>query len=119
MVDHDTRAADALERLLHVTGCPETRVAYTVRAAVAFAQEFRPEVVLMQLDMPNFDDWALNRALRERAQLRHMCVITTSGPDAHHEAQIEPGAVFARYLFKPITARDLAACLTNAAAVCR
>ena len=119
VVDHDTRAADSLERLLHATGYPETRVAYTQRGAVVFVHEFRPEVVLMDVDMPDVDESALNRTLRERAQLRHMCLIAVSGPRTHEKAQIEPNAPSTQRLFKPITARDLSACLLHAAAAVR
>jgi PleD family two-component response regulator len=118
VVDHDTRAADSLERLLHATGYPETRVAYTARGAVVFVHEFRPEVVLMDIDMPDFDESALNRTLRERAQLRHMCLVAIGGPPEHH-GQIERSAASSRRLFKPIGARDLSACLLSAAAAVR
>lgn len=119
VVDHDTRAADSLERLLHATGYRETRVAYTRRGAVVFVREFRPEVVLMDIDIPDIDELALNRTLRERAHLRHMCLIEVVGPRAHEEVQIERSAASTRRLFKPIAARDLSACLLDAAAAVR
>jgi CheY-like chemotaxis protein len=119
VVDHDTRAADSLERLLHATGYPETRVAYTGLGAVVFVHEFRPEVVLMDIDMPDIDESTLNRSLRERAHLRHMCLIEVVGPRAHEAVQIERSAASTPRLFKPITARDLSACLLDAAAAVR
>jgi CheY-like chemotaxis protein len=116
VVDYDTGAADSLERLLHATGCLETRVAYTGHGAVALAREFRPQVALVELGMPEIDNRPLSQALRERTQSRTMCLIAISGRRAHHEAQIERSATFAQCLFKPITARDLSACLIHAAA---
>jgi pilus assembly protein CpaE len=115
VVDCDTRAADTLERLLHATGYRETRVAYTGRGAVVFAKEFRPEVVLVDLDMPDIDESGFSRTLRERAQLRPMCLISVSARQARHDAQIERDAVSTQRLFKPIMARDLSACLLHAA----
>jgi PleD family two-component response regulator len=119
VIDHDTRAADSLEQLLHTTGYPETRVAYTQRGAVVFVNEFRPEVVLLDVDMPDVDEFALNRTLHERAQLRHMCLVSVSGPRARGEVQVELNAASAQRLFKPISARDLSACLLFAAAAVR
>lgn len=116
VVDGDTRAADFLETLLHTTGYTETRVAYTVRAAVVFAKEFRPEVVLADVDMPDIDESALSRTLSERAQFRHVCFVAVSKRGAHHDAQVERNITTAQRLLKPITARDLSACLLYAAA---
>jgi CheY-like chemotaxis protein len=119
VIDHDSRAADSLEQLLHATGYSETRVAYTQRGAIVFVNEFRPEVVLMDDDMPDGDEFSLNRTLDERAQLRHMCLIAVSGPRAHGAVQVERNAASAQRLFKPISARDLSACLLFAAAAVR
>jgi CheY-like chemotaxis protein len=119
VVDCDTRAADSLERLLHATGYRETRVAYTGRGAVVIAKEFRPEVVLVDVDMPDMDESGLSRALHERAQLRPMCLIVVSAREAGHDAQVERDAASTQRLFKPIVARDLSACLFRAAAAFR
>lgn len=119
VIDCDTRAADSLERLLHATGYRETRVAYTGRGAVVFAKDFRPEVVLVDFDMPDIDESGLSRILRERVQLRPMCLIAVSVRQANHDAQIERNAASTQRLFKPIMARDLSACLLHAAAAFR
>jgi CheY-like chemotaxis protein len=119
VIDCDTRAADSLERLLHATGYRETRVAYTGRGAVVFAKEFRPEVVLVDFDMPDIDESGLSRTLHERVQLRPMCLIAVSARQARHDAQIERNAASTQRLFKPVMARDLSACLLHAAAAVR
>lgn len=119
VIDCDTRAADSLERLLHTTGYRETRVAYTGRGAVVFAREFRPEVVLVDFDMPDIDESGLSRTLRERVQLRPMCLIAVSTRQARYDASVERPAASTQRLFKPIMALDLAACLLHAAAAFR
>ena len=115
VVDWDTRSADVLERLLHAIGYLETRVAYTGRAAIVFANEFRPEVVLADIDMPDIDQSALSRTLRERAQFRHMCFVAVSAREALPDVQISRNNTSTQHLRKPITARDLSACLLSAA----
>src|SRR5690348_9756076 len=51
VIDNDMRAADFLEALLHAGGILQTRVAYTAHAALVIAGDFRPAVVLVELDM--------------------------------------------------------------------
>jgi CheY-like chemotaxis protein len=116
VVDGDARAAGFLERLLHTIGYPETRVAYTGRAAIMLAEEFRPEVVLADIDMPDIDESALSRTLRERAQFCNMCFVAVSGRGAHQDAQVGHHIAPTQRLLKPITAGDLSACLLYAAA---
>jgi PleD family two-component response regulator len=116
VVDHDLRAADHLETLLRATGYLQTHVAYSAHSAMAIAGEFCPEIVLVELDMPDIDAYLLGQTLRERAQSRRICLIAVTDNPAHRGRETARDAGFERYLFKPITARDLSACLKDAAA---
>lgn len=116
VVDHDRRAADTLEMLLHTTGYLQTQVAYSAHSAVVIAEEFCPEVVLVELDMPDIGACQLGQILRGRAQSRRICLIAVTDSPAHRERETARDAGFARYLLKPITAQDLSGCLKDAAA---
>lgn len=113
VIDNDTRAADFLQLLLHAGGYAETRVAYTAHAALAIADDFRPEVVLVDLDVRDIGSYHLGQTLREHTQLEHVRLIAVTGSRAHRDREVARHAGFERYLLKPITAPELAACLSE------
>jgi PleD family two-component response regulator len=107
VIDNDIRAAEYLELLLHASGYLQTRAAYTARAALGIADDFRPAVVLMELDMRDIGGSQLGAALRTRVKLEGVRLIAVT-ERRNQDAAATAG--FARYLLKPITARDLASC---------
>jgi two-component system CheB/CheR fusion protein len=113
VIDNDMRAADFLEVLLHAAGFLQTRVAYTAHAALAIAADFRPEAVLVELDMRDLGSYQLAQTLRERAQLQRVRLIAVTESRAHRGRDIARDAGFERYLLKPVTAIGLAACLSE------
>jgi hypothetical protein len=50
IVDNDMSSADSLEVMLHAFGHSQTRVAYSGHAALAIGAEFRPDVVLLEIN---------------------------------------------------------------------
>ncbi len=119
VVDNDMRAADSLELLLHAGGYSETRVAYSAHGALAIADEFCPDVVLVELDMRDIGSYQLGQTLTERAQLRRVRLIAVTDGRAHQGRDMARDAGFERYLLKPITAQDLSACLSDEASARR
>jgi CheY-like chemotaxis protein len=107
------RAADFLEGLLHADGFLQTRVAYTAHAALAIAADFRPEAVLVELDMRDIGSYQLAQTLRERAQLQRVRLIAVTESRTHGGRDIARDAGFERYLLKPVTAAGLSACLSE------
>ncbi len=107
IVDNDMSSADSLELMLHASGYPITRVAYSGEAALAIAAEFQPSMVLLDLSLLDMTGYHLAQSLRDRAQSREMRLIAlTSSPE--HTAREQARAVgFERYLVKPITSVDL------------
>jgi CheY-like chemotaxis protein len=113
VIDNDMRAADFLEGLLHAGGFFQTRVAYTAHAALAIAADFRPEAVLVELDMRDIGSYQLAQTLRERAQLQRVRLIAVTESRTHGGRDIARDAGFERYLLKPVTAAGLSACLSE------
>jgi CheY-like chemotaxis protein len=107
IVDNDMVAADALELLLHSSGVPETRVAYSVQGALTIAREFRPAVVLIELNLPDRGSYELGHLLRERAQLERIRLIAVTDSRAHAGRDFARNAGFERYMLKPIVAADI------------
>ena len=113
VVDHDMRAASSLETLLHTLGCLQTHVAYTAYTATVMTDAFSPQVVLIELDMPEASSYGFGRTLRERAPARRMCLVAIT--DGREPLESARSVGCDRCLPKPITAQGLFACLNDAA----
>ena len=108
IVDNDMRSADALELMLHASGYPQTRVAYSGHAALAIAANFLPDVILLDLSLLDLTGYELAHALREQAQSREMRLIALTSSPEHAARELARAAGFERYLTKPIRPLSLA-----------
>ena len=108
IVDDDIKSSDSLEIMLHAAGYSETHVAYSGHAALALADVFRPDVVLLELSLLDMSGYKVARLLRERAQSHDLRLIALTSGREHAGRGLARLAGFERYLLKPITARDLA-----------
>ena len=107
IVDNDIESSSSLERTLHASGYSETSVAYSGYAALAIAAEFRPSVVLLELDLLDMSGYEVARLLRESAQTRDLRLIALTWSREHAGRELARVAGFERYLLKPVIARDL------------
>ena len=107
IVDNDVPSAGALELLLHASGYPETRVAYSGPAALALAADFQPGVILLEIDLLDVDGYDLAQALREQAQSADVRLIAMTSSREHPGRERARVAGFERYLLKPVGAADL------------
>jgi DNA-binding NarL/FixJ family response regulator len=87
--------------------------AATGTEAVAQAQAFLPDVVLMDLQMPDLDGPAAIAALREHAPEVRVLVLTTFGTDADITRAVEAGAT--GYLLKDAPREQLFGAIRAAA----
>ncbi len=107
VVDNDMGSADTLETMLHTLGYPETRVAYSGHAALAIAADFRPGVVMVELDLLDMDGYELATRLQERARNWEPKLIALTANREHPQREQARSAGFERYLLKPVVAIDL------------
>lgn len=111
IVDDNTEAADALGSLLGLLGA-EVRVVYDGPAALAAFRAFRPQVVILDLSMPNMNGYDVARSLRRDPAASESVLVALTGwsqPEVGARA-VEAG--FDRYLIKPIKAAELRDLLT-------
>ena len=113
VVDNDMRAADALELMLHAAGYPETCVAYSGHAALAFAVEFRPDVAFLEMDLLDISSNELAQRLRERAQRHPLRLIAMTASRRHDGREIARNAGFEKYLLKPVATAELSGLLAT------
>jgi PAS domain S-box-containing protein len=78
VVDDNNDSAASMEIMLQLLG-NEVRVAHDGLQAVELAGQFRPEVILMDLGMPNLDGYGATRRIREQPWGRDMVIVALTG----------------------------------------
>ena len=132
LVARDRRPSETSPRVLIADDKGDTREMYELylnmagyrvdtakdgHEAILKARALRPDLVVMDLQMPKLDGWAAIRELRSRAETAAIPVIVLTGHD--FKAYLKPAALAAgvvSYLMKPCfpeqLAREVGACLT-------
>ncbi|BDT57697.1 hypothetical protein MasN3_11910 [Massilia varians] len=101
VVDDNADAAEMLLMALETFGC-EVRAAHSAGAALAMAQEFAPEVALLDIGLPDLNGYELARRLRATTAGRHMRLIAATGWGQEKDRQRAFDAGFDHHLTKPI-----------------
>jgi len=102
VVDDNRDAASTLNRLLTRIYGQEVRVAHDGRAALDAAGEFRPEVVLLDIGLPDLDGYEVARRLRARTDLPRPYIAALTGWGQEADRQRSRDAGFDRHLVKPV-----------------
>jgi CheY-like chemotaxis protein/two-component sensor histidine kinase len=113
VVDDNKDAADVLALLLDSMG-HQARAAYGAEDALAAAQRFRPEVVFLDLNMPDGDGISLLPRLRAVFG-DAVYVAALTGYGQQHDRSITKAAGFQEHLTKPVDMVRLQATLAAAA----
>ena len=98
VVDDCRDSADALALLLKFLGC-DVRTAYDGMTAVEEAERFRPELLLLDLGMPDVDGFSVARQIRQAPELSRALLVAHTGYGHYQKRAWEFG--FNGYLLKP------------------
>jgi CheY-like chemotaxis protein len=101
IVDDNVDAAESLGMLLAQNG-HEVRTAHGGVQAVSLAKSFRPEIMILDLGMPEMDGYAVARAIREDPMLAHTRLIALSGYGQPEDRRRTTAAGFEAHLIKPV-----------------
>ena len=100
VVEDSLDSAEILGELLRRWG-HEVRLAHDGKAALEEARAFRPEVVLLDIGLPDIDGYAVAQRLRAEGLSGELLVALTGyGPDEDRERARQAG--FDRHLVKPV-----------------
>jgi len=101
VVDDSLDAAASLAILLELNG-HEVRTAYDGLEAVSTADEYRPDVVLLDLGLPKLSGHDAARRIRAQEWGRHMVLIAVTGWGGAEDRARSLEAGFDHHLVKPV-----------------
>jgi len=101
IVDDNVDAATAFELLLQEAG-HRVRVAYTGPTGLAAAIEFRPDVVLLDIGLPELDGWKVAERIRQQPSLQDVVLIAITGYGQGSDRQHSQKAGFDHHFVKPV-----------------
>jgi CheY-like chemotaxis protein len=101
VVDDNVDSAHSLSLLLQ-TAKHMVRVAHTGPGAMETALAFRPEVVLLDLGLPEMDGYEVARQLRARSELAKIVIIAVTGYGQESDRHRSREAGFDCHLLKPV-----------------
>jgi CheY-like chemotaxis protein len=106
IVDNDRRVGMSLTFMLSARGFKEVRAVRSARRAIAIAEQFRPRIAFIDLELPNGGALEVADRLRLGSQPPMRLIALTSSTE--HELRDEARrAGFERYLVKPLAQAEL------------
>jgi CheY-like chemotaxis protein len=101
VVDDNVDAAEMLAMLLEAGG-NQTRLAHTGLAALAAASELEPDLVFLDIGLPEMNGYEVATRLRADPRLRDCVLVALTGWGSDDDRRQAHAAGFDRHLVKPI-----------------
>jgi CheY-like chemotaxis protein len=114
IVDDNRDAADSLAMLCE-TENHVTRVAYSPAEALEAAQEFKPDVALLDIGLPGMDGYELAKRLRKKGETTPLLIAITGYGQAEDRMRAQ-AAGFDLHFVKPVNVESLLKALSARAA---
>jgi two-component system CheB/CheR fusion protein len=106
VIEDNKDAADSLQEALQLNG-HEVAVAYDGHAGLLTAREFRPEIVICDIGLPQMDGYQVARAFRADAALNGVRLIALTGYAGPQDRRRAQEAGFNRHIAKPPSIEEL------------
>ncbi len=107
VVDDKRDVARSLEMLLQLLGA-QPRLAHDGSSALALLEAFRPDLVLLDIGLPDMDGYEVASRMRKHAAGKSAKIVIVSGWDRGEDCQQSLQAGIDEYLVKPINLQDIA-----------
>lgn len=114
VVDDNADSAESLSLLLELMG-HTVCTAHDGEQALAEAEGFRPDLVLMDIGMPRMDGYEAARRLRQEAWGQSVVLVALTGWGQDEDKRRCEAAGFDHHLIKPVDPAALEALLTQPA----
>lgn len=111
-VDDEPDNLDLIVDLLRFSGAEATR-AEDGEQALARVEDFQPNIILLDLAMPDLDGWEVHRRLRSDTKHDPIVIIALTALAMPEDAERVRAAGFDSYVTKPFRVKALLATLTE------
>lgn len=105
VVDDNEAAANALSRLLELRG-HEVKVAYTGLGGIDAARTYHPDLLILDIGLPDIDGYEVVRRLKQDPEL-HAAIIALTGYGQAEDKERALAAGFHYHLTKPVGLKEL------------
>jgi PAS domain S-box-containing protein len=106
VVDDNADSAESIAILLQLRG-HEVRTALDGRTALEIARQYRPEVILLDIGLPNVDGYEVARQLRREFSQENPLLVAVTGYGQSEDRRKSAQAGFDHHLVKPVNMDDL------------
>jgi CheY-like chemotaxis protein len=106
VVDDNRDAAESLGMMLTLMG-NEVRTAADGLAAVEVAEDYRPDLILLDIGLPKLNGYEACRRIRERPWAKGTVIVALTGWGQEEDRRRSQEAGFDRHLVKPVDVNDL------------
>ncbi len=114
VVDDEASLTRMLRRNLEETGKYEVREENSGAHAYVAAQEFQPDLILLDVMMPDADGGAVAALIEEDESLKHIPIVFLTAIVQKEEAEDTGSDIGGRtFLAKPVKFDDLIICIEN------
>jgi signal transduction histidine kinase/DNA-binding response OmpR family regulator len=113
IVDDNVDAADSVAWLMRQQA-HDVRTAHDGRSALEMASEFRPQVVVLDLGLPELDGYEVSRRLRAAPDTKEALIIAVSGYGQDEDRRRSTQAGFNYHFIKPVNFETLLGVLREA-----
>ena len=112
VVDDNEDSANSLATLLEFEG-HEVEVAYGARSALNCAEVFQPDVVVLDIGLPEMDGYEVARVLRGKQETQAATLIALTGYGQKEDRDRAKHAGFDHHFVKPLDTAKLIGILTR------
>jgi CheY-like chemotaxis protein len=116
IVDDNVDAAEMLGMQVRTLGSNEVRTALSGEVALQTAPAFRPDIVLLDLGMPEMDGFEVARRIRQEPWGKDVMLVAVTGWGQEEHRQRTRDAGFDRHLTKPADPTDIESLLAHSSA---
>lgn len=107
IVDDSVGSARILQSLLEAIGAGSTELAHDGPTAISAAVSFRPDVIFLDIGLPEISGYDVARRLRSEEQFRNTRIVAITGYGTEEDRQQSRAAGFDEHLVKPVGLDDL------------
>jgi PAS domain S-box-containing protein len=101
VVDDNVDTADGFVILLRLSGY-QAQAAYSGPTALKAVDEYRPDVVLLDIGLPGMDGYEVARRIRQQPALKNIVLVAVTGYGRKTDRQRSQGVGFNHHLIKPV-----------------